>query len=143
MEKNIGWEQLVDKAVDKAGNVFEAVYNSISGAVTTYGPQVVDAVLWVIRIDGIQALFWGFLTLIISTIFWVKLIKFWKSGEAGDGTFFITAIGTFFSAVVVGPILYSSVFNIWVWTQVIKPELWIAKQVVVKIEKMATESAKK
>ncbi len=49
-------DQVIAKALDKTVDVFEAVAKTLSSAAAEYGPQAVDAVLWVIRIDHIQLL---------------------------------------------------------------------------------------
>lgn len=150
--KVLGWEQLADKAMDKAGNVFEAVSRVISDSVSTYGPSVGDAVLWVIRIDHLQPLVYGMLVFLIGVIFWVvwgsRLSKHFNARgrdieKIDFSVCLVTVLSSFVTLVFIIPFVYSTLFNIWNWTAVIKPELWIAKQIVVKIDNMANPSEKK
>lgn len=148
----LGWEQLADKALTNAGNVFEAVSQVISGAVANYGPSVVDAVLWVIRIDHIQPLLYGSMVLIMAIVFWIVWGRRVKKqylavgcdvGNMDFGTGLLTFVGGFATLFFVIPFVISTLFNVWNWTAVVKPELWIAKQIVVKIDNMTTSTEKK
>lgn len=146
-EKVLGWEQLANKALDNASNVFEAVSKSITGAINEYGATAVDAVLWVIRVDNIQKLVFGFLLLIILSIYWFifgrKLNRHINQvGRVTNIDFsmgFVTVISGVITIVLVTTVLVRTVLDAWVWVGVFKPELWIAKQVVVKIENIANK----
>lgn len=119
----------VSAAADKASNVFEAASNIISHAVDTYGPQAVDAVLWVVRVDAIQYLVLGwvmFLMFLTSVIFvWTgfsnrKWLERWD--EMGEGRTLVTFI--------LGVNSIPRITNVWEYTAVAKPELYLAKQAV-------------
>lgn len=130
----------VSAAADKASNVFEAASNIISHAVDTYGPQAVDAVLWVVRVDAIQYLVLGwvmFLMFLTSVIFvWTgfsnrKWLERWdKMGEGRTFVTFILGVITLVVTFILGVNSIPRITNVWEYTAVAKPELYLAKQAV-------------
>ena len=56
-------EKVIDKSIDliekiggSASNIFDASKKVIADAIDQYGPQAIEAVLWVVRIDAIQVI---------------------------------------------------------------------------------------
>ena len=151
MAEVLNIDQVIAKALDKTVDVFEAVSKTLTNAVTEYGPQAVEAVLWVIRLDHIQILATGVLWLIVLLVFWFKWWKVLKADYAKNNnrveymstqvcvpTFF----ALFFTVIIsLNPVV--EIFNVWNYVAVAKPEMWIAKQVVVKVESMAKDATKK
>lgn len=130
----------VSAAADKASNVFEAASNIISHAVDTYGPQAVDAVLWVVRVDAIQYLVLGwvmFLMFLTSVIFvWTgfsnrEWLERWdEMGEGRTLVTFILGVITLVVTIILGVNSIPRITNVWEYTAVAKPELYLAKQAV-------------
>ena len=130
----------VSAAADKASNVFEAASNIISHAVDAYGPQAVDAVLWVVRVDAIQYLVLGwvmFLMFLTSVIFvWTGFSnRYWleRWDEMGEGRMFVTfilGVITLGGSIILGVNSIPRITNVWEYTAVAKPELYLAKQAV-------------
>lgn len=151
-DKSVTWESIADKALDKAGDVFTSVSNVLNNAVTEYGPDVVNAVLWVIRIDNLQSLVIGLLFLIIYVIIlrflWINVIK--KEYLRCDreiinmdtGTIFVPGlVGVIITFMVFGLTSVPKVFDAWTYVGIVEPKLWIAKQVIIKLDKATETSA--
>ena len=142
----------VEAAASAATNVFEAASNILTTAVDKYGQQVVDAVLWVVRIDAIQSLvtWWIIFSCSVGFIYWVVTgftkRKWWEQlddvADQGGGMMggflvigcIISGVMTFVSA--------SHITDVWTYTAVAKPELYLAKQAV-DIVKTKLETASK
>ena len=130
----------VAAAADKASNVFEAASNIISHAVDVYGPQAVDAVLWVVRVDAIQALVLGwvmFFLFLTSVIFvWTGFsnrnwLERWNDmGEGRTFVTFILGVITLVTTILLGVNSIPRIVDVWQYTAVAKPELYLAKQAV-------------
>lgn len=150
-EKAVTAAQVADKAIDKASdfvtiaaekatNVFEAAANILTDAVATYGPQAVDAVLWVIRFDAVQYLVIRWLMFIVSlsgAIFaWTGFTRRnwrerWIRGSGDDNVLqFFMGLALFITIIVTGIHSIGRVTNVWQYVAVAKPELYLAKQAV-------------
>jgi uncharacterized membrane protein len=131
-------EDFVQAAATTASNVFEAASNILTTAVEKYGQSVVDAVLWVVRIDALQVLvtawiFVGMAIFVISFITTGFTRRGWSSrieNGGSDGLLYVPVIVAYIIAVVVASLQLSTVSNIWLYTAVAKPELYLAKQAV-------------
>lgn len=150
-DKAVTAAQVADKAVDKvsdfvtiaaekATNVFEAAANILTDAVATYGPQAVDAVLWVVRFDAVQYLVIGWLMFIVAmsgAIFaWTGFTRRnwrrrWIEGSEGDNFLqFIMGLVLFITVILTGIHSIGRVTDVWQYVAVAKPELYLAKQAV-------------
>lgn len=128
------------------GKVIEMLDSLQHGAVhvgdkiVEYSPQVANAALWVVRIDGMQALLNGFIALIGCLLLfkWTrKGFKWFRDGLDDDsdseetaGKFFVglaVPVGLFFPF---GIVVSNNLLNIWVWIQVIEPKLYLAKRII-------------
>jgi hypothetical protein len=109
----------------------------VGETVVKYSPDVADAALWVVRIDGIQSLITGLIFLIVIFPLWSWQKRLWQWGskigwdsdDAQMGFAFGSAplvAGIVISAVVVKKTL----LNAWVWIAVFEPKLWLAKQII-------------
>lgn len=103
-----------------------------------YSPDVADAMLWVVRIDGLQQLLLGLACGVLSIFTFKYLKRLWVWGidaqknDSSEPYIFIPCFGS-------GPFLvlwghtYNSLFDIWNWVQVFEPKLYLAKQVITKV----------
>ena len=145
-ESVLTWEMLAERAMNKADAAFNASADIISNAVSTYGPQAVDMMLMVVRIDNIQQLVYGGLILLMNIILIVWFIKIFRKHlrEDCNGEWLAiepmpSLLGCIPFAVVTVSMSFmtKTIFNVWVWAGVFAPEVWVAKQIVDKIAKMA------
>ena len=128
----------VSAAADKASNIFEAASNIISAAVDQYGAQAVDAVLWVVRIDALQILitWWLAAGFALGTIYFIVTgftRRKWQeriSNVGGDVLIHFPIIVAALAATVVLFHSFPRITNVWTYTAVVKPELYLAKQAV-------------
>lgn len=145
-------ETLVQQAAGLASNAFDAVQNVIVNAVTQYGPSVVDALLWVVRIDALQHLASGWIPILLAIVaIRVSYKKFMAGGEridqlrAKEGQVPYSQIvervseiqwvmvgwaSVIATALLVGALSFKQVTNVWYYVAVAKPELYLAKQAV-------------
>lgn len=128
----------VSAAADKASNVFEAASNIISHAVEQYGPSAVDAVLWVVRVDALQILItWWLAVFMVFGVFYYMWTGFsrrnWQERISSCGGDIILHVPVA-AVAVIGLIFLVNAFprvtNVWTYTAVVKPELYLAKQAV-------------
>lgn len=131
-------EDFVQAAATAATNVFEAASNIITTAVEKYGQSVVDAVLWVVRIDALQVLVTAWIMLLVVFAVGYFIVtgftrRKWderaeSSGAAGP--LFIGIVGYCIIGLFVVINHFSTVTNVWLYTAIAKPELYLAKQAV-------------
>lgn len=154
--------QVADKALDKTGAVIEKaasmatdIFSAAAGIVTKgveqYGPQVIDAVLMVVRIDAAQYLLIGWLTFFVCVYgLWFIATGFTKRdwdnrimsnlGELG-----VVAVTVVFSTMV-GVLLFSAIpriTDVWKYTAIVKPELYLVKKTIDLVETKLESAAKK
>lgn len=105
--------------------------------VVKYSPDAANAALWVVRIDGIQALIYGLIALIASIVFAFKAVAFWRwctkhlDRSDGGSVVFGVIVSVFFSTLF-GYSL-AKVLCIWNWIAVIEPKLWLAKKIIASV----------
>lgn len=134
-------EVLINAAADKATDLFSAAANIITKGIDQYGQTVIDAVLWVVRIDAIQTLFsaWVMLMAIMGITYWIwtgfTRREWGKLVDNSEG-FLLVPVGLFF--IVAGIWVVASglptVTNVWLYTAVAKPELYMVKRTIDMVE---------
>ena len=152
MSKEITVAQVADKALDKASDlvataansasdIFQAAAGIVTKGVEQYGPQVIDAVLWVVRIDAIQQLVFGWAIVILSAVI-IYLINFskgklnlWQYGKVSEGFSYVVCV--FATLGAVAPFFLSGlpkVTDVWLYTAVAKPEVYLVKRTIEIVE---------
>ena len=165
--KNTNMAQVADKALDKAGiivekaaeaanDIFAATAGIVTNGIEQYGSSVIEAVLWVVRIDAVHSLLVGFLCLTLSScIIWATFYR--KSGNlwgwAGafkethrysDSMEYLVPIITTITALAIFIIgALPRVTDVWLYTAVVKPELYLVKKTVDLVEKNLNAPAAK
>ena len=143
---------VVEKAADAATDIFSAAAGIISDGVSKYGPQVIDSVLWVVRVDAIQYLLLGWISFAIIFGFWYFVWtgftrRNWDSrmSEASnDGALHVVcAIAVIVSIVFFCTSTIWRVTDVWKYTAVAKPELYLVKKTVDMVEKKLEAAARK
>lgn len=132
-------EDFVNAAASAATNVFEAASNILTTAVDKYGQNAVDAVLWVVRVDAIQTLvtwwLWFFLAIGFAYWMWTGFSRRnWNNrinsfGADSGPVVFGVCVGTV-STIAVLWFAIGNITDVWLYTAVAKPELYLAKQAV-------------
>lgn len=106
----------------------------VGETVVQYSPDIADAALWVVRIDGIQ-----FVMIAISCLLWAifaKILgkKLWVWARKVDPDFDSPAIAVpvivWASGVATFGIALAKLFSIWNWVAIFEPKLWLAKQII-------------
>lgn len=140
----------VQAAATAATNVFEAASNILTGVVEKYGQSVVDAVLWVVRVDALQELVTAWiLVLIVMAVGYFIITGFtrrnWNERIDRSGMAPPVVTGFVIYVVISFVIVFSyfpTVTNIWLYTAVAKPELYLAKQAVDMVRERLAPPAK-
>lgn len=97
-------------------------------------PEVVDAVLWVARIDALRHFGVSFMLVLFGSIILYYNSRIWgwckEQAEASDGMSYFISTG--YSAVCATLLITASIrlFDPWPWVGIIEPQLWIAKRVL-------------
>ena len=111
----------------------------VGETVVQYSPDVADAALWVVRIDGIQ-----YMLMAVSCLIWAILAKIlggklWAWARRVDPDFDTPAacvpILMWMTGVVAFGISLAELFSIWNWIAIIEPKLWLAKQIISSVLK--------
>ena len=131
-------EDFVQTAATTASNVFEAASNILTTAVEKYGQSVVDAVLWVVRIDALQLLVsaWGMVAVTFGVLYFITTgftRRDWHNrieNGGSDGFLYIPVVMAFVAAIIIAMAQVSTITNVWLYTAIAKPELYLAKQAV-------------
>ena len=129
-------EKVIDKAsslVEKIGataiDIFDASKKVVIDAIDQYGSQAIEAVLWVVRIDAIQtlvvALFWFILFIFIFKKSFDKFRQAIKQNDTPEVWFISMVVCTFLLFIKAAPLI-----NVWNYVAVVKPEIYLVKQVV-------------
>lgn len=129
-------EKVIDKAsslVDAIGataiDIFDASKKVVIDAIDQYGSQAIEAVLWVVRIDAIQtlvvALFWFILFIFIFKKSFDKFRQAIKQNDTPEVWFISMVVCVFFWFIKAAPLI-----NVWNYVAVVKPEIYLVKQVV-------------
>lgn len=131
-------EKVIDKVstlVESIGvtaiDMFDASKKVVIDAIDQYGPQAIEAVLWVVRIDAIQTLVTALFCLILGVfIFKNSLDKFksYDNNPYSDMSVF-WFISMVLSVIFVGYTM-KPLIDVWNYVAVVKPEIYLVKQVV-------------
>jgi hypothetical protein len=133
---------IIEKAAAAANDIFSATAGIVTRGIEQYGPQVIDAVLWVVRIDAIQSLIYGWFAFIIVVASWIWIWtgftrRNWykRGGYDGFNTIFPSSIWVTFSLIFTGFFSVPRIMDVWLYTAVAKPELYLVKKTVDMVEK--------
>lgn len=102
--------------------------DSLEELTKQYAPEVVDASLMVVQINGIQSLLLGLLLSIITYCLYKAIRLIIKHEHAEEGAAILVAFVLF---TLGGAGFY--LFNIWNWVAIFEPKLYIAKEVLDKV----------
>lgn len=131
-------EKVIDKSIDliekiggSASNIFDASKKVITDAIDQYGPQAIEAVLWVVRIDAIQVIVTSLFFVIVCVIIFNKCLKKFKESLLISYSEMPFIWGACMLCVAVfGFIKFQPLINVWNYVAVVKPEVYLVKQVV-------------
>lgn len=131
-------EDFVQAAATAATNVFEAASNILTTAVEKYGQSVVDAVLWVVRIDALQVLVtaWILVLMVVAMGYFIATgftRRNWDERAVRhslEAPLFIGILTYTIIGLITMINYFPTVTNVWLYTAVAKPELYLAKQAV-------------
>jgi hypothetical protein len=139
----------MDKSLEVAAKLADTLFTSVSKLVESWGPQAVDLVLWVVRIDAISDIFVGvvFLSFIIGSIFLIpyfykKYSEAERAGRKYEGKLILCGLmigGQIIVNFIAVIVICFTLLNFWNYVAVVKPELYLAKKVMDK----AIEATKK
>lgn len=94
--------------------------------------QAYEIGLLTIRIDALQVLILAFvLSALFSILIWKFYTKVRPNISSSDRTPLTVCAFLVYTCVMIWPIL--QVLNIWLWVQLLKPELWLAKQAITAV----------
>lgn len=143
-------EVLVTKVAEISNNMFDAASNLLKHSIEQYGPAALDAVLWVVRINGIQELVYGLIYTIIplTVIYLVNLSKtrmnLWSWIHETEGGSIVGAlIATIISMLVMFMAGLPRITDTWNYVAVVKPEIYLVKKAIDAVEKKLDVATKK
>lgn len=114
--------------LETAKTTVTEVANQISTIAAKYGPTVVEAALWIGKIEAAKGLLTGFL---FTTVFYISY-RIFKWGftfceEDGDDLkpFLAMLFGGFFGVISFFVSIHH-LFQIWYWVGIFRPDLFLA-----------------
>lgn len=142
-------DALITKVADISGNMFEAASNLVTKGIDQYGSQAIDAVLWVVRFDGIQNLIYGLIYCIICgfllfKIHWSKTTNIYDTNKRMDPVNYGLPIAFgWVVTILISLVLWNAgikpVTNVWNWAMVVKPEIYLVKKTIDLIEEKVSK----
>lgn len=132
--------ELILKVAEKSGDMFQAAAGIITDSIVKYGPQAIDAVLWVVRIDAagdlLSAFFWIILALILGYLTFLgnnKYTKWKEEMHPVDKTGNNMVVSLILAAMLLPNI--GTVTDIWNYVAIAKPELYLVKKTMDAVER--------
>ena len=130
-------EKIEEKAVelmDRSADAIEAFATKLQSLASEYGPEVVDAALWVARVDALQKITLAVLLAVLAAIAWGTVRPLIRWGKKVDPNWESPAPALGYLSGILGSILgliaLIKIFDPWPWVGVIEPQIWIAKRVL-------------
>lgn len=124
-----------EKVFDKLQAGVEVITSKLTTLGEKYGPEVIDAGLWVVRINGVQTLAFaaaGVISAIVLLALFGRRVWRWGVNAWVDSEgLVIIPLGIFYvscAMVIIGNTL--TLLNIWHWVAIFEPKLWIAKRLL-------------
>lgn len=134
-----------DEAITKLTSGIELAIKQIGALGEKYGPEVIDAALWVVRLTGIGNVVLNLAVFLVAgtvlTICGRNIWREWARVKAEKGAARVDiedtnagiVIPNFLFVVIggaVGGIFLFRVLNIWDYVAIIEPKLWVAKRLL-------------
>lgn len=112
---------IAEQAAERALNLYDAAQGVLLNAVKEYGPDVVNAILFVVRVNAAQKLFVSIVALTVLVVCIRGCYKTLKSTRCED-TKFLCCIGLIaMSVMAMFPIC--QLLNLWNWVALFMPEM--------------------
>lgn len=131
--KEVAGDDAVQTTVIRMLDALQNGAVEVGHTVVKYTPDVVDAALWITRIDGIQQVL-SFIFLSALSIPFILAGKKIKKLPSYDINGYWGVPSIFYA--VAGLLLLSAlnvILNVWIWIEIFEPKLYIAKQIVDKV----------
>lgn len=109
---------------------------TVGNTIIKYSPDVADAMLWIVRINGLQQLVMIIPCLLVMYFSQKLAIKYWKHLVEKRDTDEVQVLGVWLLWAVFLVAACQFVYlilNIWTWIQIFEPKLWLAKHIVAKV----------
>lgn len=131
-KKAIGSEAVQAKVLE----MLDALQNGaahIGDQVVKYSPDIANAALWVVRIDGIQSIIGAIVMIPISFLFakWAKkyYAKLKEDREHDEPP--VMLVGVLWIGAITGWVTsLLTLSGVWNWVAVFEPKLYLAKQII-------------
>lgn len=124
---------------DKLIQMLDSLQNgavTIGHEVVKYSPDVANAALMVVRINGIQALAAGLTSAVAAIIayHWTKSLWAWAIGVVRDDSdffpAFIVPIACGVVCFLISNVAVNHLTNVWSYIAIAEPKLWLANELI-------------
>lgn len=126
-----------DGIEQKVVNMLDALEKGavhVGDVVVKYSPDVAEATLMVVRIDGVSSIATGVVAGVLCYLWFVwanKLRKKADEASYADSALFGTAsVVCFVGSVVAFSVSMINLLDVWNWVAVFEPKLYLAKQII-------------
>ncbi len=108
----------------------------VGETIIQYSPDVANAFLAIVRIEGLAKLIPSILILVACCVFYRSFIRMWKWALSRyhysiDRHLFACIASAIICVFVIHALF--CILNIWNWVAIFEPKLWLAKQLVDKL----------
>ena len=112
---------IAEQAAERALNLYDAAQGVLLNAVKEYGPKVVDAILFVVRVNAAQRLLVSFVALAVLLAIMRACYEKFKTTK-DETTTFLCVCGMAVVAIISAYPL-SEILSLWNWVALFMPEM--------------------
>ncbi len=119
---------IAEQAAERALNLYDAAQGVLLNAVKEYGPDVVDAILFVVRVNAAQRLLVSFVALAVLLAIMRACYKKFKTTK-DEGTAFLCICGMVVAAIISAcPLI--GILSLWNWVALFMPEMALTRDAI-------------
>ena len=101
----------------------------VGDAVVKYSPDVAEATLLVVRIDGVQNIVTGLICAVLAFLSAKACVK-WLKASDGDDVYIPLIASALITALVTTQVDFFNLIDVWNWVAIFEPKLYLAKQII-------------
>lgn len=123
---------------EETTNYFLDLAQRLEQGIVDVAPQAWDMMLWTVRVTAIQSLVIGVIGIVLCLISWGQYRRYnrimaERDQEWEDSKEIVAGMVSAITGIPGVPMFLFTWCDVWVWTALAKPELYIVHQIVEKV----------